>query len=47
MFITIAMVMLPRDFGLCGIIVVTVFPTLDFPVIVNGQFTSTYVIIMT
>jgi hypothetical protein len=37
--ITVAMVMLLRDFGPYGIIFMTVFTALDFPVILDGQFT--------
>jgi hypothetical protein len=32
--------LLLRDFGPYGIIFMTVFTTLDFPVFINGQFTS-------
>jgi hypothetical protein len=38
--ITVAMKMLLRDFGPYGIIFITVFTTLDFPIILSGQFTS-------
>jgi hypothetical protein len=40
--ITVAMVMLLKDSGLYGIIFMTVcvFTTLDFPVILDGQFTN-------
>jgi hypothetical protein len=37
---TVSMVMLLRDFVSYGIIFMTVFTTLDFPVILDGQFTS-------
>jgi hypothetical protein len=38
--LTVAMAMLLRDFGPYGIIFMNVFTTLDFPVILDGQFTS-------
>jgi hypothetical protein len=38
--ITVAMAMLLRDFGLYGILFMTVFSDLLVPVILNGQFSS-------
>jgi hypothetical protein len=38
--ITVADLMLLRDFGPYEILFLTIFTTLDFPVILYGQFTS-------
>jgi hypothetical protein len=38
--ITVADLMLLRDFGPYEILFLTIFTTLDFPVILDGQFTS-------
>lgn len=43
--ITIAMAMLFRDFRPCGIIFMTVLITLDFPIMLDGDFTGVNIFI--